>query len=603
MLYPIVTETRTVIDLSGIWNFKLENAQNINDVQTPLETEYVMAVPGSYNDQGIVDKIRNHVGDVWYEREFTIPKSFADDRVVLRFASATHQATVYVDGKEVVSHSGGFLPFEVKLTGELASTGSYRLSVKVNNVLDYSTLPVGNYSEEKDENGEIVRKNNPNFDFFNYAGLHRPVKIYTTPQNYIEDIEIITNVLNDDKGEVSYKIKGQFPSNTHVRVSVIDEKGNNVASANQTESTIEIEHAHLWQPLNAYMYDLKVEIFDNDEQLIDSYSEPFGIRSVEVKNGQFLINNKPFYFKGFGKHEDTFYSGRGLNETANVLDLELFRWIGANSFRTSHYPYSEEMMRLADRQGIVVIDETTGVGLHLSFTALLSNDGSEKPNSWEGLKTKEAHEQVIRELVARDKNHPSVVMWSVANEPASMEDGAKEYFEPLVKLTKDLDPQKRPVTIVLLLTAQPDTDKVYDLIDVICLNRYYGWYTQTADLNIAKLELKKEMEQWEKKAPGKPIMFTEYGADTVSGFHAANTQMFTEEYQVNYYKANHEIVDQFSSFIGEQTWNFADFETSDGLFRIQGNKKGIFTRDRKPKAIAHYFKERWHSIPDFDYKK
>ncbi|MGZ2418105.1 beta-galactosidase/beta-glucuronidase [Staphylococcus caledonicus] len=349
MLYPIVTETRTVIDLSGIWNFKLENAQNINDVQTPLETEYVMAVPGSYNDQGIVDKIRNHVGDVWYEREFTIPKSFADDRVVLRFASATHQATVYVDGKEVVSHSGGFLPFEVKLTGELASTGSYRLSVKVNNVLDYSTLPVGNYSEEKDENGEIVRKNNPNFDFFNYAGLHRPVKIYTTPQNYIEDIEIITNVLNDDKGEVSYKIKGQFPSNTHVRVSVIDEKGNNVASANQTESTIEIEHAHLWQPLNAYMYDLKVEIFDNDEQLIDSYSEPFGIRSVEVKNGQFLINNKPFYFKGFGKHEDTFYSGRGLNETANVLDLELFRWIGANSFRTSHYPYSEEMMRLADR--------------------------------------------------------------------------------------------------------------------------------------------------------------------------------------------------------------------------------------------------------------
>ncbi|MGA4514596.1 beta-glucuronidase [Staphylococcus caledonicus] len=603
MLYPIVTETRTVIDLSGIWNFKLENAQNINDVQTPLETEYVMAVPGSYNDQGIVDKIRNHVGDVWYEREFTIPKSFADDRVVLRFASATHQATVYVDGKEVVSHSGGFLPFEVKLTGELASTGSYRLSVKVNNVLDYSTLPVGNYSEEKDENGEIVRKNNPNFDFFNYAGLHRPVKIYMTPQNYIEDIEIITNVLNDDKGEVSYKIKGQFPSNTHVRVSVIDEKGNNVASANQTESTIEIEHAHLWQPLNAYMYDLKVEIFDNDEQLIDSYSEPFGIRSVEVKNGQFLINNKPFYFKGFGKHEDTFYSGRGLNETANVLDLELFRWIGANSFRTSHYPYSEEMMRLADRQGIVVIDETTGVGLHLSFTALLSNDGSEKPNSWEGLKTKEAHEQVIRELVARDKNHPSVVMWSVANEPASMEDGAKEYFEPLVKLTKDLDPQKRPVTIVLLLTAQPDTDKVYDLIDVICLNRYYGWYTQTADLNTAKLELKKEMEQWEEKAPGKPIMFTEYGADTVSGFHAANTQMFTEEYQVNYYKTNHEIVDQFSSFIGEQTWNFADFETSDGLFRIQGNKKGIFTRDRKPKAIAHYFKERWHSIPDFDYKK
>lgn len=602
MLYPINTETRTVVDLSGVWNFKLERENDPNDVQTPIETEYVMAVPGSYNEQGVVDEIRAHVGNVWYEREFIIPKTFKEDRVVLRFASATHHATVYVDGQEVVKHSGGFLPFEVELTDELASVGKHRLTVKVNNILDYSTLPVGNYSEEKRDDGSVVRKNNPNFDFFNYAGLHRPVKIYTTPKSYIEDIVIVTDINNEQEGVVDYTVKGNFDNNKKIKVSVIDEDGEVVASESNFEGTITVNQPHLWQPLNAYMYQLKVEIYDEDE-LIDSYEEPFGIRTVEVKDGQFLINNEPFYFKGFGKHEDTYYNGRGLNESANVLDIALFRWIGANSFRTSHYPYSEEMMRLADQQGIVVIDETTGVGLHLSFTALLNNDNSEKPNTWEGLNTKEAHEQVIKELIARDKNHPSVVMWSVANEPASMEDGAKEYFEPLVQLTRDLDPQNRPVTIVLILTAQPDVDKVHELVDVICLNRYYGWYTQMADLQSAKNALTKELDKWGEIEPGKPIMFTEYGADTIVGFHSAATQMFTEEFQVDYYKANHEIVDQYPTFIGEQVWNFADFETADGLFRVQGNKKGIFTRDRRPKSIAHYFKQRWHDIPNFNYKK
>ena len=122
--------------------------------------------------------------------------------------------------------------------------------------------------------------------------------------------------------------------------------------------------------MNAYLYHLEVTLVDNN-QAVDSYAERFGIRSVEVKQGQFLINDQPFYFKGFGKHEDTYYNGRGLNEVTNVMDFNLIKWIGGNSFRTSHYPYSEEMMRLADEQGIVVIDETTAVGVHLNFSTVL----------------------------------------------------------------------------------------------------------------------------------------------------------------------------------------------------------------------------------------
>ena len=187
--------------------------------------------------------------------------------------------------------------------------------------------------------------------------------------------------------------------------------------------------------MNAYLYRLKVELI-KDDSIVDTYLEEFGVRTVEVKEGKFLINNKPFYFKGFGKHEDSYINGRGINEAVNIKDFNLMKWIGANSFRTAHYPYSEEIMRLADREGIVVIDETPAVGVHLNFMATGLFGESVKRDTWKEIGTKAAHEQVLRELVARDKNHPCVVMWSVANEPDSDSEGAKEYFEPLIKLTK-----------------------------------------------------------------------------------------------------------------------------------------------------------------------
>jgi len=592
-----MTETRNVIDLSGIWSFKLIEYKGEYDVTTEIDTDLQMAVPGSYNDQGVVSSIRNHVGKVVYETTFTIPNVLQQERQVLRFGSATHEAEVFVNGQKVVSHRGGFLPFEVEIN-DVVQKGKNRLTVIVNNILDDSTLPVGNFKEVKDSKGNIKAVNEPNFDFFNYAGLHRPVKIYTTPkEHYIEDIVIVPHV-DGQNAQVEYTVKAS--GNQSIQVDIVDQEGHIVASQNGAESTIEIENVHLWQPGDGYQYTLAVSIKADDE-VIDYYEEPFGVRSIEVKKGQFLINGEPFYFKGFGKHEDTYYHGRGLNEVSNIQDLNLMKWIGANSFRTSHYPYSEEMMRLADEQGVVVIDETTAVGVHLNFSAAL--DGSQNTDTWEKIRTKEDHEQVIEELITRDKNLACVVMWSIANEPDSASLGAKEYFEPLVNLAKELDPQNRPCTIVTLLNSLPDVCQVQDLVDVLCLNRYYGWYVQSGDLEAAKEALRQELDGWLEKQPDKPIMFTEYGADTVVGLHAIDDIMFTEEYQVKYYEANHEIIDQCPNFVGEQVWNFADFETSNGVIRVQGNRKGIFTRERRPKAVAHYFRKRWNNIPDFGYKK
>ena len=196
----------------------------------------------------------------------------------------------------------------------------------------------------------------------------------------------------------------------------------------------------------------------------------------------------------------------------------------------------------------------------------------------------------------QDKNHACVVMWSIANEPDSTGEGAYEYFKPLFDLARALDPQKRPCTLVSLQTADPSKDCTIPLSDVICLNRYYGWYYGAPDLEKAEKALRKELEFWE--SVGKPVIITEYGADTVLGFHDTTPVMYTEEYQVEYYKMNNRVLDEFSCITGEQVWNFADFATSQSLLRVQGNKKGLFTRDRKPKMAAYYFKDRWEKMAE-----
>ena len=604
MLYPITTDSRVVLDLNGVWKFMIDKEVNPVDVTKSLPTDEVMAVPASFNDQTVIQEIREHCGFVWYEKEFSVAKTLRNERLVLRFGSATHEAWVYLNGKEIAHHKGGFTPFEVEINEHLVE-GTNRLTVRLSNILDYTTLPVGNYTEKKDENGNIVRKIDENFDFFNYAGLHRPVRIYSTPRDYIEDIVIVPNVDLDSKKadvQVSVQTVGAFDE---VRVAILDENGKTVAQSSGSEINVAIENVQLWQPLNAYLYTAKVEGLKNGET-VDVYEEPFGIRKVEVKNGKFLINGESFYFKGFGKHEDTYVNGRGLNEAYNVLDINLMKKMGANSFRTSHYPYSEEMMRLCDREGIVVIDETPAVGLFLMFNfdvSALEKGGDIKDETWTTMNTSEAHKQVIRELIARDKNHACVVMWSIANEAATYANGSYEYFEPLFTLARELDPQKRPLTNVNIMMSTPKSDKCAELYDVIALNRYYGWYIQTGDLKAAEIATRQELLEWQEKYPDKPIMYTEYGADTVAGFHSMYGEPFSEEYQEDYYRMNSKVFDEIPNFVGEQLWNFADFQTKFGIMRVQGNKKGIFTREREPKMVVRYLSERWNSIPHLGYKK
>ena len=523
-------------------------------------------------------------------------------RVMLRLAAVTHIAKVYLNDQLICEHKGGFLPFEVQLN-EYLKDGENLLTIAVDNRIDHSTLPVGSESGGGLLGGgmfpskESKKRNHPNFDFFNYCGITRPVKIYTTPEAYVADVAL-TSEVDGTTAQVAYEI--ETVGEGEPQICIRTRNGEVVAQGTGAKGTLTIENVTLWQPLKAYLYEVQVTFGE------DVYVMTYGVRTVKVEGGKFLINGQPFYFKGYGKHEDTFPAGRGLNLPMNIKDLSLIKWQGANSFRTSHYPYSEEMMQLCDEEGIVVIDEVPAVGVHLNFGGGANFKNGKKVETFDpveegGIRSFEHHKEVIRDVISRDRNRACVVMWSIANESDSAGKGAYEYFKPLFELARSLDPQKRPCTIVSVQMADYKNDCTLRLSDVFCLNRYYGWYTCGGDLQAAEDMCREEMEFW--NAQGKPFMFTEYGADTMTGLHDTTPVMWTEEYQVDYYKANHRVVDAMENFVGEQVWNFADFATSQGLMRVQGNKKGLFTRDRRPKLAAHYFRERWTNIPDFGYKK
>lgn len=591
MLKPQSSPTRELVCLDGLWQFALSSSDTLEPWTKSLPKTLEAPVPASYNDIFIDPTIRDHIGWVYYQRSVSVPRGWSNEHIFIRLDGATHKGRVYVNNTLVVEHIGGYTPFESDITDLVKAGETFRLTVGVNNELTNESIPPG--SIEVSASGK--KKQKYLHDFYNYSGLARSVWLYSTPEKRVEDITLVTEI-EGGSGIIKYSIEttAEVP-NENILVTVFDEDDIEVGNATGGRGNIKIESAKFWEPGAAYLYQFRASI-QASNHLLDSYTIPIGIRTVEVKGTEFLINSKPFYFTGFGKHEDSPIRGKGHDNSYLVHDFQLLDWIGANSFRTSHYPYAEEVMSFADRHGIVVIDETAAVGLNLAIAGGVFG-GTVRPTfSPETVNkhTQATHKQAIKELVTRDKNYACVVMWSIANEPASGEVGAREYFEPLVELTHKLDPT-RPVCFANMMFANFEKDLISDLFDVLCLNRYYGWYIDTGDLESAEKKLEAELLGWQEKY-NKPIIMTEYGADTQSGLHDLMARPWSEEYQVKFLDMYHRVHDRIPAIIGEHVWAFTDFQTSVGIVRVDGNKKGVFTRDRRPKAAAHTLRARWTNM-------
>jgi beta-glucuronidase len=599
-LFPKESETRDVKLLDGVWDFAMDNQdKGFRDFWylrrltkfVDKKSVFKMPVPSSYNDITQSKEVRDYVGWVWYQRTFFAPTQWNREKVVyLRFDSVHYEARVYLNGIAVVNHTGGHLPFQVDVTAHLNYGRENYLTVAVDNTLSSSTVPQGEVKHYNDLNRypSGYKRLYPAFDFFNYAGIHRSVRLYAVPKTHIHDIFTRTSITRSGKGVIEYtfvyddnSLTQNFISRTEFfcLVELLNNEDKVVARATGCKGSLVVEEPNLWWPIHmsitpGYLYTGKF-MLSNGSDTVDTYYQRIGIRTVEATNTSFLINGKSFYFKGFGKHEDSAVKGRGLDIPYIIKDFNLMKWIGANSFRTSHYPYSEELMDQADEQGIVVIDECPAVGLNTFGDELY-----------------EQHSRSIQELIQRDKNRPSVVMWSIANEPQSQDDRANDYFKKLVLLTRSLD-DTRPVSAALNQDVKKDHLAQY--LDVLMINRYYGWYQDTGASDLIKKQLTFDLRNWFKEH-NKPVMMSEYGADSVSGVHSDPSYVFTEDYQTELMMQNFAAFDEAIKegfFVGEMIWNFQDFMTDQTVGRVFGNKKGIFTRDRQPKAAARILKCRY----------
>jgi beta-glucuronidase len=588
VLYPIVNAFRSVIDLSGLWSFRTD-PEGIGEQGRwfeGFESDLEIAVPGSWNEQLEEAGLLQYVGSAWYFTKVSLPQELAGKHLALRVGSADYHAKVWVNGKCLGEHHHGFLPFAFPLDDAARAGGMASIAIRVNNTLSDDTIPQGISRNQFELENRMREETYPpaRFDFFPFGGIHRPVKIVATPSGRIEDVRVRTSLLGTGaRVEVTVNTDGADDASVHVYV--LGNEHSPRASApvgdGTARLTLTLDHCRPWSPEDPFLYTLDVQLVQGTK-IVDEYPLKIGIREVKVSGNKLMLNGKPVYLQGFGKHEDAFAVGKGLHLPLMVKDFQLMKWIGANSFRTSHYPYAEEMMFYADRKGILVIDEAPAVSLDFRYVneATLNN-----------------HKEYIGKLVERDGNHPSVIMWALGNEPNLVgEDGypngkGRAYWREIFACARDLDPT-RPLVVPNCLRAGME-DPVLEFSDILCINRYYGWYEYPGQLDRAAAALGEELDRLHQRY-NRPILMTEFGADTIPGLHATSDQMFTEEFQERLLSMYIAVIRSKDFAIGEHVWNFADFRTPQNMRRVMLNMKGVFTRTRSPKMAAFALRKIWH---------
>ena len=593
LLYPRSTSTRQVSSLDGMWDFRFDPQSEgtaagwANGLPDPLR----VPVPASFADLFTDKASRDYCGDFWYATRFFVPAAWQNDRIVVRFGSVTHRCTLYCTGQEVARHEGAFLPVVADLTAVIRPGQENTLVVAANNELNETSIPCG--ATKVCADGSKLAK--PYFDFFNYAGIQRSVQLCCLPQETVEDYTV-SYTLHGADAAVHYTVRtnGSHP----VRVSLYDADGNRVASAEGCEGVLQVPDAHLWQVRNAYLYRIVLEIRDGD-MVLDSYVDRIGIRTIAIEGTRILVNGKPVYLKGYGKHEDFEVIGRGFSAAVMKRDFECMKWSNANCFRTSHYPYADEWYQFADEEGFLIIDEVPAVGMMRSTRNFVAAGQGQYTYFFEAPTVPQlqaAHIQATEEMIVRDRNHPSVFAWSLFNEPETTTDYAHDYFAAVFDAARALDPQHRPLTGAFEKNSKPELCKCYPLCDFICLNRYYGWYIKGGEMEEAEADFRNEMDRWAAKNLNVPFVFTEFGTDTLPTEHKLPSIMWSQEYQDEYLEMCFRVFDSYDFVQGELVWNFADFQTTEGIMRVNGNKKGIFTRARQPKDAAFVLKKRWETL-------
>ncbi|MCS7110678.1 MAG: beta galactosidase jelly roll domain-containing protein [Ignisphaera sp.] len=572
---------RVKIFLDGFWKFRTDG-ELIGDKDEwfrGFNSDNLIYVPSSWNEQN--PDWDQFTGVAWYQRDFYVDSTLKSKIAWIVFEGAGYRTRVWVNGSFAGEHEGSFTKFRLRVDS-IKYGDLNRVVVRIDNSPSIFDLPPAR------------ELNVTAFDFFHYGGIHRPVYLEFTDMCYVEDV----NIRADTDGSFRASINNVCDREFDVELALMDKDMSRVVHKEIVRGVRpgvfkyekRFDNIKPWNPDDPNLYTFVVKIY-TDGVLRDLIYERIGFRTVEVREGRIYLNGKPVFLKGFGRHEDFPVLGKYMAGAVLIRDFYLMKKIGANSFRTTHYPYSNEHLDLADEFGFMVILEPP-----LCYSALdriASRDEISKLFRSEEYFAKA--KRFVEEMVQQHKNRPSVIMYSITNEPPSDVPEVAEFIGRMAKTIKELDPS-RPMTFA---SHRSTRDLALGYVDVISLNYYRGWYSEWGNINRGTEVMLSEVEQIHQRYPEKPIIVTEFGADAYLGLHSDPPQMWSEEYQAEMIRSYIGALIKKSYIVGLHIWNFADFRTPQNPLRTILNRKGVYSRDRQPKLSVAVVSTLFRSIPTF----
>ncbi len=505
--------------------------------------------------------LRYYQGLMWYMRRFDAPTLKPGQRAFLRFEAVNYSAKVFLNGKAVGEHEGGFTPFSLEVTDTLRASNN-QLTVGVDSTPQADGVPP------------------PVTDWENYGGITRPMRLVITPGTFIDEAWV--RLTKDGKIAATVTLDGAQAANQEVHVRVaelgLDVTGRTDAKGVLTASAVAPKGLVRWSPEKPKLYDVVVQTGD------DKLTDRVGFRTIETRGSEILLNGKPIFLRGISVHEEEFGDNpaRTITEAgARALLSEIKDGLHGNFVRLAHYPHSEVTTRLADEMGLLVWSE-----IPVYWLVDFGNP-----------RTLKLARDMLADNIRRDRNRASIVMWSVANE-TPIDDARNAFLYQLVGDVRALD-DSRLVTAALLterktVDGHPLTslnDPLADKLDVVSINTYNGWYGNDALDDVPNIA-------W--KATDKPMVLSEFGADALAGFSdPVLMRKFSEDFQKKYYEKTLAMARKIPSLRGMSPWILKDFRSprrQHPIYQQGWNRKGLVSPTGRRKSafwvLQGFYKEK-----------
>ena len=509
-----------------------------NGYTLPLDYSFdqwpVMQLPCCWNT--VDEKFLLYDGSMVFTRKFSYCQK-GKEKVVLKIGAANYLCRVFLNGTYIGIHRGGSTPGYYDITSSLKAEN--RILLVVDSTRRAEQVPT------------------ENTDWFNYGGVYRDIELLYLPEIYIKDFKIAL-VPDGTYSRIKAQVEMSESLNAVAEIS-IEELGikQQILVENGTGTLVMDVKPELWSPDSPKLYKVDVSCLD------DHVSDRVGFREIKVDQGKIILNGKSIFLRGISCHEESVENGKALTEQERRENILLAKQLGCNFMRIAHYPHHENMARLADEMGMLLWEEI--------------------PVYWairfEREKTYEDAENQLKELIKRDYNRASVIVWSVGNENADTDERLK--FMSRLADCAHKEGGNRLVSAACLVDSEKNriADRLIDYLDVIGINEYCGWYTP---------DFEKLPQLMANSRPQKPVIITEFGADALGEHHGTITDKGTEECQAYVYERQIETLQSIDFIKGMTPWILYDFRCPRRTSYIQNyyNRKGLYSEDKKHKKMA-----------------